>query len=309
MSMKTIIFYSRSFYTGGMENAVYNLIRLLNKTKEYKITIAFRNSNEKTEKMLNKLSTVAKVVCIQGNDLTCDVLINCDRKDFELPMINAKKTIHWFSSCLIQNIENIQGRVISQSNYHRDRLDRLHIKSTVIGNALDVGYIIEQAQERVDIGRVGNETIYLVVSRISHEKGFKRITEFMLKHLTENCRLVVIGGITSDKNAEIKTMVDRYLRKKVTYLGELDNPYPYIAQADYVLCLSDSEIYGLVSEEAHILGKQVIFNRYESANDQFIPNFDMWYDMPIKKSLNKIDYDFVKQNNDRFIKWKEIIDE
>jgi len=308
--MKSIVFYSRAFYTGGMENAVYNLIRLLNKTKEYKITVAFRECNDKTEKMLNKLSTVAKVVSVQGNNLTCDVLINCDRKDFELPMINAKKTIHWFSSCLIQNIENIQGKVISQSNYHQLRLDRLKIKSTVIGNALDVGYICEQAQEKVDFGRIGDETIYLVVSRISHEKGFTRIIEFMMKNIkSENCRLFIIGGVTSDKNLEIKALVDRYLRNKVVYLGELDNPYPYILQADYILCLSDSEIYGLVSEEAHILGKQVIFNRYETANDQFLRNFDMWYDMPINKSLNKINYDFVKQNNDRFIKWKGVIDE
>ena len=311
--MKKIAFYSRAFYTGGMENAVYNLCLLLNKTGEYEIDILFNESNDKTVNMMNKLATVGRLEYAGGRFKGYDVLINCDRKEFILPFISARKTIHWFSSCLIQNIENIQGRVISQSKYHYDRLKRLGIESTIIGNPLDVNYILEQSREEIEKYRTDDEIAYLVVSRISHEKGFVRIAQFILNRIRDNCKLYIVGGVTSAANEDIKSMLVRNLRNKVVFLGEKDNPYPYMLQADYVLCLSDGEIYGLVSEEAHILGKQVIFNRYDSAYDQFIDKFDMWYDMPIQKSnisnaIANIELAYARNEN-RFDMWKEIIDE
>lgn len=309
--MKNIAFYSRAFYTGGMENAVYNLCKLLKETNEYDITILFRVSNERTELMMNKLSTVAKIECI-GKEMHFDVLINCDRKDFELPNVYSDKTIHWFSSCLVENIDKLQGKVVTQSKWHYDKLKLLGIESTIIGNPLDVNRIVELSNHKVPEWRKKDEIAYLVVSRISHEKGFDRIVEFMVNRFKENSRLFVIGGVTTPSNDNIKARVQRNLRNKVVFLGEMDNPYPYIKQCDYVLCLSDNEIYGLVSEEAHIIGKQVIFNRYASAKDQFIDNFDMWYDMQIKKYDGNIDdywLSSIHLNKSRFDKWKELIDE
>lgn len=310
--MKNIAFYSRAFYTGGMENAVYNLCRLLKQTNEYEITILFSVSNDRTEMMMNKLSTVARVISVNSGKMNFDVLINCDRKDFVLPLISATKTIHWFSSCLVENKENIQGKVVTQSKWHYDKLKLLGIDSVIIGNPLDVSNIVRLSQVKVSEWRKKDEIAYLVVSRISHEKGFDRVIEFMVKHFKENCRLFIIGGVTTPSNDNIKERVQRGLRNKVVFLGEFDNPYHYIAQCDYVLCLSDNEIYGLVSEEAHILGKQVIFNRYPTAKDQFIEGFDMWYDMPINRHEgNADDYwlSSIHLNKSRFDKWKEIIDE
>jgi predicted ABC-type exoprotein transport system permease subunit len=36
---QTIAFYSNAFYTGGMENAVFNLIQMLNYSKKYEFYI------------------------------------------------------------------------------------------------------------------------------------------------------------------------------------------------------------------------------------------------------------------------------
>lgn len=310
--MKKIAFYSRSFYTGGMENAVYNMCRLLIETGEYDITILFSVSNEKTENMMNKLATVAKIEYVAGNYKRFDVLINCDRKDFILPYISAKKTIHWFSSCLVENICNLQGKVITQSNWHRDKLKQLGIDSTVIGNPLDVAYILNKSQEKVEIIKKNDEIVYLIVARISHEKGFDRAIQFMQRSVRENSKLFIIGSPTMPNSDLIVRRIQRSLGTRAVFLGEKDNPYPYILQSDYVMCLSEHEIYGLVAEEAHILGKQVIFNHYETAPDQFIKGFDLWYDEVIKKYDNRLD-DFAKSsldnNEKRFKMWKGIIDE
>jgi glycosyltransferase involved in cell wall biosynthesis len=41
-------------------------------------------------------------------------------------------------------------------------------------------------------------------------------------------------------------------------LGQKENPYPYVKQADYFCLLSNFEGYGMVLEEAKILGKTII---------------------------------------------------
>ena len=41
-------------------------------------------------------------------------------------------------------------------------------------------------------------------------------------------------------------------------LGKKENPYPYIKNADYFCLLSNFEGYGMVLEEAKILGKSII---------------------------------------------------
>jgi len=308
--MKKIAFYSRAFYTGGMENAVYNLCRLLNNTNKYEISILFKESNEKTEKMLAKLSTVATVSYVEGQQYDLDVLINCDRKDFILPCVKAKKTIHWFSSCLIENKDKLQGKVITQSKWHYDQLQKLGIDSKIIGNPLDVNNIIVKSKEKVEKYGNDSEIKYLIVARISPEKGFNRAIQFIMSKRFENSRLFILGSPTMPNSDTLVQKIKLALREKVVFLGERDNPYPYMLQTDYILCLSDNEIYGLVSEEAHILGKQVIFNHYPTALDQFIDKFDMWYDMPISKSDENYNKDtFFDNNLSRFNAWKEFIDE
>ena len=44
----------------------------------------------------------------------------------------------------------------------------------------------------------------------------------------------------------------------VSIIGKRSNPYPYIKKADYFCLLSNFEGYGMVLEEAKILGKPII---------------------------------------------------
>jgi len=305
-----IIFYSYAWYVGGMENVVYNLCRLLKQSGDYDITIAYFSVNNGTNKMLGKLSKVAKIECVVIGEYKCDLLINCSRKELDLPFIKADRIIHWFSSCLVENIDKIlpDSKVISQSVWHKKMLLKLGLNSTIIGNPLDVDLILELSNEQIDFKRTNNETIYLIVARISHEKGFDRAIDFMVKRAREHCRLIVIGEASNKNNDLIRLRVEKALRNKVLFLGAKENPYPYIKMADFVCCFSDQEIYGLVSEEAHILGKPVIFNQYASSIYQFINGFDYWTTDRVVKRKNKCLNVYKDQNIARFKRWKEIID-
>ncbi len=48
------------------------------------------------------------------------------------------------------------------------------------------------------------------------------------------------------------------VEKTFNLLGKKENPYPYIKNADYFCLLSYFEGYGMVLEEAKILGKSII---------------------------------------------------
>lgn len=314
---KRIIFYSKAFYTGGMENAVYHLIRLLNKTDKYDITVCFYESNEKTEKMLNKLASVAKIECVVGKRFGCGVLINCDREELWLPFIQRDKTIHWFHSCIIDpkaqydfNERYMNIAVVSQSKWHKEKLDALGIDSVTIGNPLDVDYIIQQSNEWISPDFTG-KTVYVMLCRLSREKGLERAMSMMRGHLRDNSLLVIVGGSQSPYGDRIKIDMESTLGKSVLFVGEKDNPYPYIRKAKYVMCLSDHEIYGLVSEESHILGKPVIFNHYETASDQFIKGFDSWINESITVPDKQYDFADVRRmvNTVRFEKWEALINE
>ena len=308
-----IAFYTVGWFTGGMENAVYHLGKLLS-LDGHKLFAISKVSNAQTEKMENKMSEYFTFIKYEDG-FECDVLINTSRNEIELPLIKSNKIIHSFYSNLVQNVDKIlpTSKVVCQSKWHYDNLVKLGIKEPLIlGNPLDVDYILELSNEKIDEFSKKDETVYLVVSRISPEKGFRRMIDFMIRHYRENSRLFIVGGVTQERNENIKTSLEKGLHQKVVFLGEKENPYPYIKKANYILCLSDAELYGLVSEESHILGKQVIFNKYATAYDQFILGFDSWHDgkLVYLRECDKIDnVEYHKIiNKDRLRKWKEIIE-
>ena len=55
-----------------------------------------------------------------------------------------------------------------------------------------------------------------------------------------------------------KFVVDNHLEKNVIMLGYVDNPYPYIKKASYVVLLSEAEGFPTVLVEALALGKGFI---------------------------------------------------
>jgi glycosyltransferase involved in cell wall biosynthesis len=309
-----LIFYSKRFIVGGMENAVYHLARLLKRDLHAEITIVYEIIDDGTFLMTEKYKKEFDTQYFLDSDgsikdFYCDVLINCDPNAFDLPYIHAKHTIHWLHSRCV-NYKNFphENMAICQSEWHKQELKALGIDAVVVKNPLDIQLIRELALQEVDRGKIPeNRIIYLMACRISPEKGLDRAISFMKKEYNKANILVVIGAPTYPKNEQIKERMIFKLGKRVVFLGEKINPYPYMLLADYICSFADSETYGIVSEEAHILNKPVVFSKYDTAKDQFIEGFDSWISEDNYCKNNAVHVYDEKKNIDALEQWKRIL--
>ena len=62
------------------------------------------------------------------------------------------------------------------------------------------------------------------------------------------------------------------ISKTFHLLGKKENPYPYIKNADYFCLLSKFEGYGMVLEEAKILGKPIVITN--TAAREAVANYE-----------------------------------
>lgn len=288
-----ITFYSPLFITGGMETAVYHLAKEFIR-HGHNIVFAYEIKSSLSENILKKYSEIGEVIYVNKDKkpggviigkkaaiIHTDLLINCSNWSFVIKNIIAKKTIHWIHGTIIANIEKLpkDNVVVCQSNWQKERLKKSHC--VVIPN------IMNEHEIRLMANKVNTplyhrddklDMCFLMVCRISPEKGWDRAIEFMNRPENKNSKLFVLGAPYRKEDELIVERVNKALGKKVEFLGEVANPYPFMRNADYLLSLSDFETYGLTTKEAHIIGTPVIFNRYETANDQFIKGADQWLD-------------------------------
>lgn len=126
----------------------------------------------------------------------------------------------------------------------------------VIYNINDCKKIKNLALEKTDMEH--KRFTFVCVSRLSAEKGIIRVLESAEKLNREGFSFDVwIVGDGADRAALID-YADKNALENVTFLGNKDNPYPYIANADILVCSSSAEAYGLSVAESFILEKPVI---------------------------------------------------
>lgn len=325
---KKVIFYSPLLITGGMENAMYNLIRMLLETESYDITVLYKQDAPESENIFKAFKDLCVPVrCVKNSgeririgasyapqkEVTyeCDTLINCSTWDFDLPFIKAKRTINWFHGIHLANQDKLSKDTpkVVQSKWQSEQLFKnagLEMEYDILPNIMDERRIRQLSQPKAVLPPIYGSD-FLVVARLSPEKGWDKLIEFMRREENKDKVCTVIGGAYRCNNTQfIERKVIKALGKQVRFLGEIANPYPYMARAKYVLVFSDFETYGIVSKEAHILGKPVVFNRFATAEDQFIPNFDMWIDEFKDAPSRPLEYRDTEKMR-VFARWEELI--
>ena len=68
--------------------------------------------------------------------------------------------------------------------------------------------------------------------------------------------LRIVGG--GELEETLRRQLADYALPQLRLLGARENPFPYIAQADWLVSASESESYGLTVQEALILGVPVL---------------------------------------------------
>ncbi|MGB3343722.1 MAG: glycosyltransferase [Aequorivita sp.] len=128
----------------------------------------------------------------------------------------------------------------------------------VIYNPIDISKILKKSHQEIEVNNKHSLTV-ITVGRLTLQKRIDRIIRLAkrMKLEQENIHFQIIG------DGELKEEL-LLLRKKldvedyVSFKGFVNNPYPYIADADIMLLPSGYEGFGLVVCEAMALGIPVI---------------------------------------------------
>lgn len=133
------------------------------------------------------------------------------------------------------------------------------MRQEVIYNYINKEKVIEKSNEE-QIEKFDENSINIVsVARLVKQKAIDRLINVHKRLISENLihNIYVIGDgpLKADLQEQIKA---NKVEKTFKLLGKKENPYPYIKDADYFCLLSYFEGYGMVLEEAKILGKSII---------------------------------------------------
>ena len=132
-------------------------------------------------------------------------------------------------------------------------------KEVLIRNYIDYRKVINKAGEKVDLPFDNKNINLLTVCRLVEQKALDRFIKVQ-KQLEEegiHTKIYIIGEGPLRYNLQ-KQIDSLNLTESFILLGKKENPYPYIKNCDYFCLLSYYEGYGMVLEEAKILGKPII---------------------------------------------------
>lgn len=165
-----------------------------------------------------------------------------------------KKSINWYKKfnkivCVSRDVEK------SFKSIYGNEFD-----TEVIYNVIDDFSIREKANEIIEDYSFDEKIPTIVsVGRLSTQKRFDRLVEAHKILLDEgfSSRLLIIGeGAEREKLEQI--IENAGVQKSVTLAGFKSNPYPYIKNADLLVCSSDYEGFSSFVAEGLILRKAIV---------------------------------------------------
>jgi len=126
----------------------------------------------------------------------------------------------------------------------------------VVLNPINSPAILEKSKAEV-LPRPEGKTLFVAVGRLSEVKRFDMLIDICHELSADfPLELWIVGG--GELESELKNKLASENISCVKLLGKKDNPYPYIACADWLVSSSASESYGLTVQEALSLGVPVI---------------------------------------------------
>lgn len=184
--------------------------------------------------------------------------------------------------CISESVKRALMPVTSNSN-------KLQLCHCFVSSDL----IQQKANESVDFEKENDEILFVSSCRLSYEKGIDRGIKIFSKIKEKTgtkFRWIIIGGGPIDYKCLTKKMGCDDI---ITFLGQKENPYPYIKKCDVYLSFSRYEGAPISFLEAKALNKKIITTDYISAHEQLskediiIPNNDIDIEKQIIKFLLK----------------------
>ena len=134
------------------------------------------------------------------------------------------------------------------------------------------------SSEKVDFKEDSDTSISLIsVGRLAKEKGLDISLEAVdiLVHKGYNIKWYLIGEGNMRSVLE-KTIEEKKLTDRVIFLGQKENPYPYIKESDIYIQTSRYEGKSISIDEAKVLAKPIVITNFDTAKNHII-NGENWY--------------------------------
>lgn len=144
---------------------------------------------------------------------------------------------------------------VAESYMQRYRID----KPNVVQNLLDIDGIVEKSVAPLEKPLLGDKKL-LYCGRMSHDKGLDRLITALwrIKKIGLGGWHLTILGDGPERVFNERLVEELGLNRDITFIGMVDNPYPYMRAADLLVCPSRAEGLGLVLWEALICNTQVL---------------------------------------------------
>ena len=225
-------------YLYRLESALGTAVRRL--PRDFDLEIAYLECGP-TKFLAGSKNAAKKVAWVH-----CDLILKNDD-----PAAFAKKTASWYKK---------YDHVVCVSESVRESFERLYNRRfpcSVLYNVNDEAEILRKAD--AFLPEPSEIPTLCAVGRLTGQKNFLHLLRALpkLKRDGISFRLQIIGE-GEDRQKLEEYIARRDLGNHVQLLGWQENPYPYLKNADIVVCSSRYEGLSTVVTEALILGKPVV---------------------------------------------------
>lgn len=293
---KELLFSINDLRVGGIETAIINLLNNIDHKKynvtlvmEEKTGVLLKNVNKNVKVQELKVSNNKNVIIRKGINFIRKLnfsILNYHKFDFsccyatyslsanKIALTASKNNsiyVHSnyryiykdktefknFFNC--RNISSFRRIIFVANEAEKDFIKiypELKNKCLVLNNFIDPDKILKLSTEKISENHPKNKKLFVFIGRLddSSKKVSRAIN--LLKSLSDVNLLIVGDGPDRKMYEDLVTKND--LSKRVTFVGQKTNPYPYIKLADYIILTSDYEGFPVTYLEAITLHKRIL---------------------------------------------------
>lgn len=266
--LKNVIYFPSLHIVGGVETYCYEMA--LKYGKDYDITIVYKQGDPK---QMQRLREVTRVIKFQdGDKIICDVFLFGWGWDI-IDSVEAKEYVQTYHA-------DFKARGISPCMDERVTKRYGVAENTTIGIREHFNMDVETMYNPYTVKRPRKVLHLISATRLSPDKGYNRM--LMLADALEKADIPYLWTIYTDKPQDTghPSMVCLPTR-----LDILD----FVAKADYLVQLSDSEGYSYSIVEALSVGTPVICTEFGVAKEQGVENGKTGFILPFDMSEIPVD--------------------
>lgn len=200
--------------------------------------------------------------------------------------IECKKRIAWCHTAFDKFVHNRSISLMKKIYSHYDNvvcvsevsktsmIENLDIDSNriqVIYNVLNTDYIKVRSELTNNIPKKDCSYVFVSMGRMVQVKRFDRIIDAAVNLYNDgfDFKWYVIGA--GEKQEELKQLADKKnISGTVVFVGQQENPYPWIKNADLFVMTSESEAQPMSINEALILGIPVVTTDFPSSREVIV---------------------------------------